>query len=135
MPRSPGRRQHHHRRGPCHRGQRAGHRPWGNFASRLRKRMPVSGADQVGNYLLKSAGADGLLGTGDDVNVPITSATYSGTTATLNFPALPADVYRLTVTSAITDTSGTALDGNGDGIAGDNHVVDFAGTPAATYTP
>jgi hypothetical protein len=68
----------------------------------------VVGAATASNYELRSQGPDGLLGTADDPILTITPS-YSGTTATLNFAALPVGVYRLTVKSAITDTSGNAL--------------------------
>jgi len=78
----------------------------------------VIGAGQAANYQLQSAGPDGLLGTADDVNVPLTVSSAdgtAGTTATLTFAVLADGLYRLTVKSAITDTSGTALAGGGDG--------------------
>jgi hypothetical protein len=56
---------------------------------------PVLGGGNAANYRLQSAGPDGLLGTVDDLILPL-SVTYSGTTASLVFPALPESVYRLT---------------------------------------
>jgi hypothetical protein len=61
------------------------------------------------------------------------SANSSGDTAALDLAALPEGLYRLTVDSAITDASGVALDGNGDGNSGDNYTVDFVSTAAGTY--
>ncbi len=84
----------------------------------------VTGAGDVANYELRSLGTDGLLGTSDDAIVPL-SASYSGTTATLTFPALAENVYRLTVRDAIIDTFGVNLDGNEDGIPGGNWLKDF----------
>src|SRR5262249_1921123 len=81
---------------------------------------------------LQSVGADGLLGTADDVIVPV-SPTYSGSTATLTFSALPNSVYRLTVKDTITDAAGNKLDGDGDGTAGGNFVRDFVVGPL-TYS-
>ncbi len=75
-------------------------------------------------YLLQSAGADGFLGTADDV-LTHPGVTYSGTTATLHFTTFSEGVYRLTVYDAITDTSANKLDGDGDGIAGGNWTTDF----------
>ena len=49
--------------------------------------VAVLGAGAAANYQLQSLGLDGLLGTADDTIVPL-SASYSGTTATLTFPAL-----------------------------------------------
>ena len=89
----------------------------------------ASGAGTASNYQLQSAGADRLLGTGDDV-VYTLGASYSSGTATLTFPALTENVYRLTVKDAITDTVGGKLDGNGDGAVGGNLVADFVVLPA-----
>ncbi len=44
--------------------------------------------------------------------ITITSASVSGNTVTLNFAALPEDVYRLTVKDTITDVATNALDGD-----------------------
>ncbi len=77
-------------------------------------------------YLLQSAGADGFLGTADDVLTHPT-VTNSGTTATLRFTEYPEGVYRLTVSDSIKDGSSNELDGDGDGIAGGNWVRDFVG--------
>src|SRR5208337_2703334 len=41
----------------------------------------VVGGGAAANYQLQSTGPDGLLGTADDVSVPL-AASYSGTTAT-----------------------------------------------------
>ena len=83
----------------------------------------VVGAANPSNYELRSPGADHLLGTSDDVILPL-SASYSGTAATLSFAALPADTYRLTVRDTITDSAGAKLDGNKDGIAGGDWSAD-----------
>ena len=88
-------------------------------------------AGTASNYELQSVGPDGLLGTADNVIVPL-SASYSGTTARLTFAALPQSVYRLTVSDAITDTGGTELDGNGNGNPGSNYVCDFVVLPPPT---
>ena len=95
----------------------------------------VLGAGQAASYKLQSVGPDGLLGTADDVNVPLTVSSAdgsAGTTATLMFSALADGLYHLIVKSTITDTNGSALDGNGDGTSGDNYVVDFVSTAAST---
>jgi uncharacterized delta-60 repeat protein len=85
----------------------------------------VVGADSSANYELRRAGADGLLGNTDDPIVTISSVTVSGNTATLNFGALPEDVYRLTVKDTITDAAGNALDGDSNGSAGGDWRKDF----------
>ncbi len=93
--------------------------------------VAVLGAGTAANYQLQSLGLDGLLGTADDVIVPL-SASYSGTTATLTFSGLTESTYRLTVRDTITDGSGRKLDGDGDGKAGGNFVSDFVVLPAVT---
>ncbi len=93
---------------------------------------PVLGGTTEGNYELRRAGADGLLGNTDDPIVTISSVSMSGNAATLNFPALPEDVYRLTVKDTITDADGTALDGDGNGTAGGNWRRDFVANVGGT---
>ncbi len=78
----------------------------------------VVGANSAANYEVRRAGADGLLGTSDDPIISVTSASVSGNTASLSFAALTEDVFRLTVSDAITDTAGNAIDGDADGNAG-----------------
>jgi uncharacterized repeat protein (TIGR01451 family) len=87
----------------------------------------VLGAGVAANYELCAAGPDGLLGTADDMIIPL-SVTYAGTRAALGFPSLPVGVYRLIVRDAITDTSGHPIEGNGDGQAA-NWERDFVLTP------
>ena len=95
---------------------------------------PVIGADQAANYELRGAGPDGLLGNGDDVIVT-TVASYAGSTAILTFGRLDEDVYRLTVEDAVTDLTSNLLDGDGDGSAGGDHVVDFVlGAETTAFT-
>ncbi len=102
----------------------------GATSLRIAFSKPVTGGGLAGNYQLQSLGPDALLGTADDAIVPV-SATYTGTMVTLGFAALPASVYRLTVRDTITDSSGIALDGNGDGVAGGNYVKDFVAVTAS----
>lgn len=85
---------------------------------------PVAGATIVNNYQLRRAGADGLLTTSDPIYRP-SVATVSGTTASLSFPALAEDTWRLTVGDSITDAAGNALDGDGNGVAGGAWSRDF----------
>jgi autotransporter-associated beta strand protein len=89
---------------------------------------PVVGGDAAGNYQLQSLGLDGLLGTVDDVIVPL-SVSYAGTTATLTFAPLPESIYRLTVRDTITDLDGNALDGDRDGNPGGEDQRHFVATP------
>jgi hypothetical protein len=91
----------------------------------------VVGAGTAANYQLQSAGPDGLLGTADDVTVPL-AVSYSGGWATLTFSPLPENVYRLTADDAVTDLAGNKLDGNGDGLAGGNWTADFVAVPSSS---
>ena len=89
--------------------------------------VAVVNANNVANYVLQSVGPDGLLGTADDLIVPIATVGYSDTpthTAVLFIPSLPEGVYRLTVLDNITG-GGVKIDGNDDGTAGGSWVRDF----------
>jgi uncharacterized repeat protein (TIGR01451 family) len=88
---------------------------------------PVLGAGIAASYQLQSAGPDGLLGTADDITIPITSVT-AGNPATISFAHLAPGLYRLTVLDTITDTLGNKLDG-GDGLPDGNFVRDFVVIP------
>ncbi|WP_232530116.1 Calx-beta domain-containing protein [Rosistilla oblonga] len=76
-------------------------------------------------FTLVSVGQDGLLGSGDDVEVTITSTTYDGDSVTLAFAALTESVYRLAVADTLTDPAGYPIDGDGDGAAGGSFRIDF----------
>lgn len=89
---------------------------------------PVLGGDSAANYELRAMGPDSLLGTSDDLILPLT-VSYAGTTATLDFAPLPESVSRLTVRDDITDGSGNALDGDGNGTPGGSSEQDFVVTP------
>ncbi len=84
----------------------------------------VAGADVATHYQLQSFGPDGLLGTADGVMLPL-MVTYTGSTATLTFAALPESAYGLTVHETITDVANNVLDGDGDGTAGGDWVRNF----------
>ncbi|MFO1001953.1 MAG: RCC1 domain-containing protein [Planctomycetaceae bacterium] len=89
------------------------------------------GQNVTGNYYLQRAGTDFVLGTADDVTVPITSAMVAIGTATLvsrrSRPTCTS--WALTVKDVITDTVGRFLDGDADGVIGGNNVHRLAGTP------
>jgi uncharacterized repeat protein (TIGR01451 family) len=105
--------------------------PTGSTTLALYFNKTVIGAGTVANYDLRSSGPDSLLGTADDMILPL-SVGYTGITATLGFTSLTPGVYRLTVRDAIFDTAGQKLDGDGDGVAGGNLVCDFVVNSAAT---
>ena len=85
----------------------------------------VVGAGVLENYEIRHAGQDGLLGNADDPIVPITSSDFDGTIATLGFPAVVEDVFRLTVRDSITDALGNPIDGDADGTVGGDFQSDF----------
>ena len=87
---------------------------------------PVVGGGAASNYELISSGPDGLLGTADDVTIPL-SVSWTGSTATLSFAPLAGNVYRLTILGTLANASGAELAGNGT--AGSNWVTDFAVVP------
>jgi len=105
----------------------AGILPAGTASIQITFPEPMVGADQAGSYQFQSLGPDGLLGTVDDVLVPL-SVSYNGTVATLTFSPLPASVYRFTVKTAITDAAGNQLNSTGNGAAGSSYVRDFVAT-------
>ena len=88
----------------------------------------VVGGGTAGNYQLQNLGPDNLLGTADDMLLPL-SVSYTGSAATLGFTPLPESVYRLTVRDTVTDAVGNRLDGDGNGAAGGDWVGEFAVTP------
>lgn len=105
----------------------------------------VKFADLSANYQLFSAGTNGVFDSGncaaiatnglsgDDSRYPIASLNYDATnrtaTVVLN-TALPAGNYRFIVcgSTSIEDVAGNKLDGNGDGIGGDDFIWNFAVT-------
>jgi uncharacterized repeat protein (TIGR01451 family) len=93
----------------------------------------MSNAGDAANYELRGCGPDELLGTTDDVIMPLTASYFNGTT-TLDFPGLMESVYRLTLRGAITDTTGYRLDGNSDGIPGGDWTIDFVAVAGNNLT-
>jgi hypothetical protein len=86
------------------------------------------------NYRVVSAGRDRRFGTRDDARIGIGAASYDPVlrtvTLTLARPLTANDVFQLTVSSVpprrgLADTSGRALDGNGDGRPGGNYSARF----------
>ena len=82
----------------------------------------------IGNYELRDPGLDQQLGTQDDNVFPLTPTL----TAQTNTVALRASKliepgsYRLTIpASSMHDVSANGLDGNADGVGGDDYVRDF----------
>ncbi|HUJ15248.1 MAG TPA: choice-of-anchor Q domain-containing protein [Thermoanaerobaculia bacterium] len=98
----------------------------------------VIGANAASNYVLVSAGPNGAIDTtgvaggvlGDDVPVTVDDAAYDAASnvATLTLHGgvpLPDGRYRLLASAAIQNAAGDKLDGNSDGIAGDDFLRNF----------
>ncbi len=104
----------------------------------------VTDVTNPANYLLLSAGSDGLFQTdactipqGDDMQMSVDSVSYTKSTrlSTLNVNGsivLPNDDYRLFVCHTLSDNDGNSLDGNLDSIAGDDFIRNFSIIPSQT---
>ncbi|MCU0915919.1 MAG: pre-peptidase C-terminal domain-containing protein, partial [Planctomycetes bacterium] len=92
-------------------------------------------ANSAANWELREAGADAVLDTADDVLYPLTVSPtyYTGTTVTLDVAGgiLPVGRYRFRAAGALTDSAGLALDGNGNGVSGDDFTRSFTVANAA----
>jgi len=88
--------------------------------------LPVNPANA---FQLKRQSDNGLVGlSATVVNDTVTHVTFSFTGALSEFVSLADGRYTLTIFSAQVSNANGSLDGNGDGIAGDNYVLN--GTPA-----
>ncbi len=94
---------------------------------------PVAAADPT-NYELRGAGTNRTFGDGDDVFYSVTplysSAPHDGLPAAVDLDfggiLLPEGLYRLTAFSnGLADAAGFVLDGNRDGLGGDDYVRVF----------
>ncbi len=93
-----------------------------SFRITVRYDADVLGADSSSNYLLRNAGADGVLTDSDLPRSPDRVA-LDGRNADLYFSGeFSRDLYRLTVRDAVTDLSGKGIDGDQDGIPGGDWV-------------
>ena len=87
------------------------------------------------NYEMREAGLDGLFDTSDDLVIPVLldgQYQYGTNDATLNFngSALGVGEYRLTIAAGgLQNPFGTPLDGNSDGVGGDDFVYTFSLIP------
>jgi subtilisin family serine protease/subtilisin-like proprotein convertase family protein len=112
-----------------------------SFTLRLFNVLDVNDVNNAANFTLTGAGDDDIFGTADDLSASITRTTsaYRIGTNALNFAitgSLTAGRWRFSAISGangLSDPFGTALDGNGDGTAGDNfnHEFILAGVTAA----
>ena len=87
----------------------------------------AAAANEPSNYSLVSSGADHVIGTADDVSIPLTPS-YDSPSRTVTLviggssTPLAGDIYRLHVLPAITDAAGNGL-GNGAGQTYDFRVI------------
>ena len=101
-------------------------------------REMAASAGQAGSYQLIAGGVDGVVETatcatpaGDDVELAIDAASYDGAADTAHLRVngevpLFFDAYALLACAAdLEDELGDNLDGDGDGIGGDDHVAPF----------
>jgi hypothetical protein len=94
---------------------------------------------RIANYRLAGPGFDGVLGTRDDALLAISSAQYDATNRTLTLtpqaPLAQNQLYRLALKSGgLLDRNHRQLDGDGDGAAGGDYVLDFARGNNLRYT-
>ncbi|MFM7130677.1 MAG: FG-GAP-like repeat-containing protein [bacterium] len=97
--------------------------------------LPAS-ANDVANYVLVSAGADGRFGTRDDKNIPLASASYNTASNSVTLRLVQKNiplrhVYALSIngtpTAGLQNTGGVFLGGQGVGAPGTNYVQIFSG--------
>lgn len=88
----------------------------------------IDGEDPAANASLIGAGADGIFGNGDDTTYLLTfdTSTLAQLTCTLEDGPLASGRYRLEITNRVTDFLDNPLDGDGDGVGGDNYVHEFS---------
>lgn len=109
--------------------QHAG-KPIDRFVVQFSAAMDAAALTNPQNWELRHSGADGRFGTGDDRLFPLELSADSGArTVSLatHSGRLPPGTYRFRASSGgLRDAMGAALDGNGDGIAGDHFLSQFA---------
>jgi hypothetical protein len=104
-------------------------------ADGLPDRLDPYPANPANAFDLREAGADASFDTADDVRYTLRQTAFSGTGVSLriNEGTLGAGNYRFSATPTLRDPAGNALDGNGDGSAGDAYQRYFSVTPPAGY--
>ena len=98
--------------------------------------MNATSADNVANYVLTSAGADGRFGTKDDKKIALASASYNAGSNSVTLRLVQKNiplrhVYALSVngnpTAGLQNTGGVYLGGQGVGAPGTNFMQIFSG--------
>jgi len=102
------------------------------------KRMDAATVNDADHWELTGAGADGTFDTDDDVLYPltVTPAYTPGLAATLELSVerLPSGNYRFTALGGgLKDRFGMPLDGDADGVGGDDYVTHFTVLPGTQY--
>ncbi len=97
------------------------------------------------NYLVIATGPDGDFSTdscgsvfGDDIEIPVTTVIYDSIShvSRLQVSGLPPSQIRLMIcgSTTIRDLAGNALDGDGNGTGGDDHLLTFRSDPMNRFT-
>jgi uncharacterized repeat protein (TIGR01451 family) len=97
------------------------------------------------NYLVLATGPDGDFSTdscgsvfADDIEIPVNSVTYDSSShvSRLHVGGMPPSQIRLIIcgSTSIRDLAGNALDGDGDGTGGDDHLLTFRYDPMNLFT-
>ena len=105
--------------------------------------LDVSSAETLSNYTVTTAGADGLLGTADDIPVGIAAARYDpsqvSVTLTTAEELSPSSEIIVSVRGSspggVVDTAGNLLDGDSDGRAGGDYSARIAGESMDRIAP
>ena len=90
--------------------------------------------DASNGWEVRSAGADGLFDSADDVLYTVVADYDNASTVSLRVtdgPLAPGK-YRFTITASVTDPYGNAIDGNRDGVGGDAYIQYFEIAPLPT---
>lgn len=93
--------------------------------------LDPASVNNASNYVFAEAGGDGLFGTSDDTIIPVTpDRIYQIGTETMTFTVNAGELgfgrYRLTLVSGgLQNPFATGLDGNGDGVGGDDFTRTF----------
>jgi len=110
-----------------------------SFSVAFTQVMDRTTSSNIANYELLGAGPNGTFGDGDDVVQPLTMLVpymlgENQLRFTIDNAPLACGAYRLTVRSGgVRNPFSTALDGNGDGAAGDHFVRTFQVTDIVHY--
>ncbi len=107
------------------------------FSVRFSEALAAGTVNAVESWDLREAGVDGVFGSGDDVEYGLEVTPEYGTGTVVNLWVTDGPLgngkYRLTIGESVTDVVGNWLDGDGDGEAGGDYVLNFEVTLAAGY--